>query len=143
MGQNSPKGASTPPPPHAVDIERQHVVQQVIARRNRGEHLPHRTCCSTRVSGTLRCSADYRRSVASRHYLSLLICASSFFSRSSIATRCFLPVTHDSCRARQTSETSERSSLCHVRHASRSCPTSLVESSSASRDCFRAIPEIL
>ena len=30
------------PPPQAVDVERENVIQQVVARRNRGKHLAHR-----------------------------------------------------------------------------------------------------
>ena len=47
-------------PPQAINVERQNVIQQVIAWRDRGEHLPHRTSSSALIARTFGGGADYR-----------------------------------------------------------------------------------
>src|SRR5258708_17977987 len=47
-----------PPPP--VDIERQHMIQQVVAGRDRGEHLAHGARRGPLVTGALGRSTDHR-----------------------------------------------------------------------------------
>ena len=37
--QNGIELARSAPPPQPVNVERKHVIQQIVARRNRGEHL--------------------------------------------------------------------------------------------------------
>jgi hypothetical protein len=38
--QNGIEGPRRAPPPQAVNVERENMIQQIVARRNRSEHLP-------------------------------------------------------------------------------------------------------
>ena len=40
--QNRPESPRRPPPPRPIHIARQHMVQQIVTRRNAVEHRPHR-----------------------------------------------------------------------------------------------------
>src|SRR5579863_10546682 len=58
-------------PPHAVDVERQNVIQKVVARSNRGKHVAYRASSRLRVARSLRRSSGYSRFGSFRHEDSL------------------------------------------------------------------------
>jgi len=59
LGKDLGEGARRAAPPQAIDIKRQHVIEQVIARSDRGKHLADRTRRRTSVTGALRSGTDY------------------------------------------------------------------------------------
>jgi hypothetical protein len=48
-------------PPQTVHVQRQHMIQQVVARRDGGEHFAHGPRRSLRVACAFWGSPDYRR----------------------------------------------------------------------------------
>ena len=56
--QDVAKGPSGATPPHAINVERQHMVQQIVARRDGGEHLAHRASRRSRVTRAFGGGAD-------------------------------------------------------------------------------------
>ncbi len=51
-------GCSSPPPP--IHVEREHMIQQIVAGRNRREHLTDGMGCRLWITGACRSSADDR-----------------------------------------------------------------------------------
>ena len=80
-------------PPHAVDVERQHVVEQVVARSDRGKHLAHRARGRMRVARAFRRSADYTADLLASGTLAcglfplLLFLARFFYCRRALQLR--------------------------------------------------------
>jgi hypothetical protein len=74
--QNVAKGAGSSTPPNAVDIERQHVVEQIVAGRDGGKHFAHSSRRRSRIAGAFRRSADYDRGFANlaHRYLRFVFC---------------------------------------------------------------------
>ena len=58
-------------PPHPIDVHREHVIQQIVARRDRGEHLAHRIRCGRFVARARRSGAHNALSVAGRRFVAL------------------------------------------------------------------------
>src|SRR6266852_6304864 len=60
MGKDVSKGARRFSPPQPVDVEREDMVQQIVAWRDGGKHLAHGPCGRLLVGGTLWGGADDR-----------------------------------------------------------------------------------